>query len=454
MASQFALPPRRMNQRRVVIVAGVVLLLLAVLAAFRLGVPSPLAPADPVEAQARRFVELALAFGQTDEKEVDAYFGPDSLRPKADAKVPSLDDLQRDLTTLAVDIAADPGPVTPRRTRLASRVAHLQALIGTIQKPRSLSFDEEARRVYGIDPAPVDAAAMARAVAELGRLLPGRGPLAARVDAFRARYVIPEDKREALFDRALGECRRRTRAHWPLPSTERVDVEWTTSVDAAWHRYRGNYHSQLQINPQAVAFLGSAIDVACHEAYPGHHAQFVMQTLAARPNGLPIEERVVLLRSPDSMFREGAANYGVDLAFPPADRLAFERDVLFPLAGFPATDAARFEKVRALIDVLAPATAPILRDYRDGRITADAAAAALQRDALVSSPQALLGFVDQLGAYALGYTVARDWVADRVAAAAGKDGDRWAVLKTYVAAPGMPSSPPPSTPTPSTKDKP
>jgi hypothetical protein len=439
-----------MSKRRITIVAAAILLLLALLIGLRLGIPSPLAPADPLEAQATRFVELALAFGQTDEKEVDAYFGPDSLRPKPGSKAPSLDDLKRDLGQLANDIAADPGPSTPRRTRLASRITHLQALIGTIQNPHSLSFDEEAKRVYGIEPVPVDNAGIARAAAELGRLLPGSGPLATRVDAFRARYVIPDDKREAVFTRALGECRRRTRAHWQLPATERVDIEWTSTVDAAWHRYKGGFRSQLQINANAVAFLGSAIDVACHEAHPGHHAQFVMQDVASGRGGLPIEERVVLLRSPDSLFREGAANYGVDLAFPFAERLAFERDVLFPLAGFAPAEAAKFEKVRALIDVIAPATAPILRDYRDGRLTADAAATALQRDALVSSPQALLGFVDQLGPYALGYTVARDWVASRVATAAGS-GDRWAVLRRYVAAPGMPAS---SANTIATKDTP
>jgi hypothetical protein len=451
LASNVALPPHhRMSPRRIAIVAGAVLLLLAGLVALRLHAPSPVAPIAPIEAQARRFVELALAFGQTDEKEVDAYFGPDSLRPKPGSKAPSLNDLQRDLSRLGADIAADSGPTTPRRTRLASRVTHLQALIGTIQHPRNLSFDEEAKQVYDIDPVPLDTAAMARAEKELAKLLPGPSPLADRVDAFRARYVIPEAKREAIFARALGECRRRTRAHWPLPATERVDIEWTSGVDAAWHRYKGGFRSQLQINPNAVAFLGSAIDVACHEAYPGHHAQFVMQDVASGRGGLPIEERVVLLRSPDSMFREGAANYGVDLAFPSADRLAFERDILFPLAGFPSAEAEKFERVRALIDVVAPATAPILRDYRDGRLTADAAATALQRDALVSSPQALLGFVDQFGPYALGYTVARDWVAARVAAAAGS-GDRWQILHRYVAAPGVPANPTDRT---ATKDKP
>ncbi|MDO6413234.1 hypothetical protein Q4F19_02450 [Sphingomonas sp. BIUV-7] len=432
-----ALPSRHSNRRLLALAAGGAILLLALLAALRLGMPAPLAASDSVDLQARRFVELALAFGKTDSKEVDSYFGPDALLPKEGQPAPTLDALQRDLAALAGEISAEPGPPSPRRTRLASRVVHLQALIESIRTPHALSFDEEAKRIYGIDPVPVDAAAMAQAKAALGRLLPGPGLLATRVDAFRARYVIPEAKREAVFSRALGECRRRTRAHWKLPATERLDVEWTSAAEAAWHRYRGGYHSVLQVNPQAVAFLGSALDIACHEGYPGHHAQFVMQDLAARPAGLPIEDRVVILRSPETMFREGAANYGVDLAFPPGERLAFERDVLFPLAGFRPAEAARFEQVRALIDALSPATAPILRDYRDGRLSADAAAAALQRDALVSSPQALLGFVDALGAYALGYTVARDWVAARVAREAG-GGDRWPVLGRYVAAAGMP----------------
>jgi len=422
-----------LSRRHLLWIITGVLAALALLAVVRLA----LRPAgeDPLDRQGRRFVELALALGQTDAKEVDTYFGPDALRPKADQPARTLDDLQRDLTALAGEIAKD--PASDRQTRLADRIAHLLALIETIRAPHAASFDEEARRVYAIDPVPVNAAAMTAARFELARLLPGSGPLADRVDAFRARYVIPEDKRQAVFTRALAECRRRTRAHWRLPATERLEVEWTPTVDAAWQRYRGNYHSQLQINPQAVAFLGSALDVACHEGYPGHHAQFVVQEMAAGSAGLPIEDKIVVLRSPDSMFREGAANYGVDLAFPPADRLAFERDVLFPLAGFPRPDAERFEKVRALIDTVAPATAPILRDYRDGRLSPDAAAAALQQDALVSSPQALLGFVDALGPYALGYTVARQWVGSRVAEAAG-NGDRWQELRAYAEQVGIP----------------
>ena len=46
-----------------------------------------------------------------------------------------------------------------------------------------------------------------------------------------------------------------------------------------------------------------------------------------------MEYTVYPLFSPQSLIAEGTANYGIEVAFPRPERLAFERDVLFPLAG-------------------------------------------------------------------------------------------------------------------------
>ncbi|CAN5235378.1 hypothetical protein BH10PSE13_BH10PSE13_01470 [soil metagenome] len=221
----------------------------------------------------------------------------------------------------------------------------------------------------------------------------------------------------------------RTVQHWKLPASERLVVEWTSDVGAAWHRYHGNFRSTLQVNPQAVAFLGSLIDVACHEGYPGHHVQFLLAEAEAGARHLPVEDRIVLLRSPGSVVREGAADYAVSLVFPPSDRLAFERDVLFPMSGFSPSDASRFEQVRSLLDQLAPAALPILRAYHDHVLTADEAAAALNREALIASPQALLAFVDTLGAYVTGYTGVREQVRGIVDAGRPAGDVRWGRLR-------------------------
>ena len=129
------------------------------------------------------------------------------------------------------------------------------------------------------------------------------------------------------------------------------------------------------------------------------------------------------------MRREGAAEYGVQLAFPLEERLAYERDVLFPLAGFAPAEAAKYVQVMQLIRQIAPSVSPVLARYRDGQINSAEAQQDLQGSALSSSPAALLGFVDRYGAYATGYTVARDSVQRAVELASAKSADqRWQSL--------------------------
>lgn len=431
---------------------GLLLALLALLAAaliFWWPVVRTRDPEAALDEQARRFTSLALALARTDAREVDGYFGPAALEREAAAAPPqSLADLQAALTALRNDVADGGDAASPRRRRLVDRVERLSALVGLIRKPGALRFAEEAERIYAFPMAgAADAPGRQVALRRLSALLPGEGPLAARVAAYRGRFVIPGDRREAVFRRALAECRLRTLAHWRLPPEERVEIEWTGKVAAAWHRYRGGYRSTLQVNPAAVALPGEALDVACHEGYPGHHAQFVMMEAGAGPAGLPPEERIVLLRSPDSLLREGAANYGVGLALPPDERLAFVRDVLFPLAGLPPAEAATYDEVHRLVGELGLAVLPTLAAYRDGTMPADAAAAALEREALIASPQALLGFVDALGAYAIGYTAGRDRIGAQVLARGRANcGDPWTALGDLVSRPDAAALAPPSHP--------
>jgi hypothetical protein len=329
-----------------------------------------------------------------------------------------------------IDASAD---ASARSRKLRAQVRAFDGLLHILEAPDAYSFEAEVRLVYGMKLPPRDERRSSEALQTLEKLLPGPGSLTTRVEGFRARFVIPAERRRAVFERALAECRAKTRAKWQLPADEKLNVEWTSDVDAAWHRYEGHDRSTLRLNPAAVAFVSAALDVACHEGYPGHHAQFVVMQAHAGPGALPVEDTVVLLRSPISMLREGAANYGVELAFPAAERLAFERDVLFPLAGLDPAQAAKYREVAGLVDDLSSNVAPLVRDYRDKRLSAERARRDLESSALVSSPEALLRFVDRLGAYVLGYTAARDKVRSHVEAEHRRTGvDHWAILRTVL----------------------
>lgn len=395
---------------------------------------------DRIERYAQEFVTLALAFGRGHDGEIDAYFGPrrfaaqahsgtsgtitrEALRVRAQALLAQIDAEQLEAPS-------------PRGARLAAQVRSFAALLDTMDHPPS--FEAEARAVYGLDATQIDPLRQRVLLRRLDTLLPGDAPLAERVAAYRDRFAVPEAKLRAVFNRALAECRGRTLAHWSLPADEWLEVEWTRKVAAAWHRYEGSHRSRVQINPAAVRYLGSAIDIACHEGYPGHHAQFVLMDAATGVAGLPIEDTVVVLRSPTSVLREGAADYGVDLAFPYEERVAFTRDVLFPIAGFEPAEAAVYVEVHCLVTELALSTVAILRDYRNGRLPPAAAEAQLRTEALVSSPRALLRFVDQFGAYAIGYTVARDAVRDAVTARSRASGiGTWRALRELLVQPDI-----------------
>lgn len=395
------------------------------------------ATAMETEAQAVSLVHLTLVLDRIRKGEVDSYFGPPALAHPAPDDPRDLEGLGVALDALARDLSArGVGLDEARRVRLRARTAHLRLIVETLAAPGSLDFATEAKRLYGIDVAATaeDEDRWRRARSALESLLPGNGPLGDRTEAFRRRFIVPVDRRERLFMRALAECRARTLERWPLPTGERLDIQWTEAVPAAWHRYQDGLRSTLSINRNAIALPGQAIDLACHEGYPGHHAQFVAAEAAGAPAGLAIEDRVVALRSPETVVREGAADAGVDIAFPEGERHAFLRDVLFPMAGLDPAEAERYARFEALIHDLAGAALPILQRYRDGDIGRFPAAKALGETALVSSPEALLDFTDHHGAYVVGYTIARD----RIAATLGRDcGTGWQVLQAIAVHPQL-----------------
>ena len=126
-------------------------------------------------------------------------------------------------------------------------------------------------------------------------------------------------------------------AHLSLPAGEQVTVEYVRGTPwSAFTRYEGRGRSRIQINTDFDLTVDRALQLACHEAYPGHHA--INSLIDARFVGAKhwIEYTVQPMFSPQSLRTEGAATFAAELAFPDESRLAFERDELFPLAGLNA----------------------------------------------------------------------------------------------------------------------
>src|SRR4029077_1061160 len=126
--------------------------------------------------------------------------------------------------------------------------------------------------------------------------------------------------------------------------------------------------SLIQVNTDLPIYIDRAIDLACHEGYPGHHVyNSLLEKNLVKDRGW-IEFSVYPLFSPQSLIAEGSANYGIDVAFPGSERITFERDVLFPAAGLNPARAAEYNEVQAVVDRLSYAGNEAARRYLNGEI--------------------------------------------------------------------------------------
>jgi len=308
-----------------------------------------------------------------------------------------------------------------------------------------LRFDEESQALYDAV-APTHTGEDFEAVlTQLEARLPGSGSLLERYDGFRKNFVVPRDRLDATFRAAIDGCRSRTLEHITLPASETFTVEYVTGKSwSGYNWYQGGYRSLIQVNTDLPIYVDRAIDLACHEGYPGHHVYNVLlEKHLVRDRGW-LEFSVYPLFSPQSLIAEGTANFGINVAFTKPERLDFERRVIFPAAGLNPDDAARYYEVLDLVDHLSYAGNEAARRYLNGEMDAGAAAGWLEKYGLYSRPRAeqRVRFIDQYRSYVINYNLGRDMVAAHVEARGGAPSNpakRWEEFEALIASPRLPS---------------
>ena len=410
-------------------------------------------PADPMRNVAERYVKLVLAVGQHDADYVDAFYGPPEWRKAAEAeKLPLVtieqqaEALEKDIAvvTAASPVARDAELWGLRRQYLARQMAALRARVSMLQGKR-LTFDEESRALYDAV-APTQTEAEFEAVLkQLEARLPGDGTLIERYDRFKQAFVIPTTRVDRVFREAIRACRDRTIAHVELPAEERFTVEYVTGKSwSGYNWYQGGYKSLIQVNTDLPIYIDRAIDLACHEGYPGHHVYNVLlEKNLVRDRGW-IEYTVYPLFSPQSLIAEGTANYGIEVAFSLAERITFEKEVLFPLAGLDAKRVQEYYEVLALVDRLSYAGNEAARRYIDGTIDRAGAAAWLEKYALYTAPRAeqRVKFIDQYRSYVINYNLGKDLIRAYLTRKSGNGASvpkQWAEFAALLSSPRLPS---------------
>ncbi len=303
---------------------------------------------DPIST---RYLMLALELDRQIEGLVDAYIGVPELRASVLAQpLRPAAEIADDLVALHCELHQSNYPVR----RKAYLAAQLRALIALARKQAGevLSYCEEVRTCFDIEPHFIDESLFEEANAQLDALLPRPTPdasLSARYAAWRSQFIIAPDGAMRLIERIAYEARTRTAALLDLPEGE--GVQFVLVNDQSWigyNWYLGNAQSRVEINTDLPIYATSLLDLVCHEAYPGHHTEHALKEHHLYHTQGWGEHAIQLINTPECVIAEGIATLAAEMIFgyddsPTGDSVAWAAAELYPLAGIHLSSAAQAE---------------------------------------------------------------------------------------------------------------
>jgi len=333
-------------------------------------------PADPIDAVASEYVELALGARMLDDEMVVVNDPRPLELQRAQAAKRDAATILRDASALQARLEQLPSGTdrleAMRWRALRARLESLRYQLRPKDAPK-VSVAEEVARQYGFTPEFPALAGYDAALQRLSQAMPGEGTLAERIAAMKNAAIVPAARVETVFRAALAECRKRTARHMRIPaeSTElRFPDEPMFPGEAI---YAGNGRSVVTISRSIPADVDRILALACHEVYPGHHLHYVLLDAALYRQRGWSEYAVELGSGPFVPVAEAVAEYGIGLTFPVDERVAFERDVLYPLAGLEMDHPEHWRAFIAARSSVLGASSTVARDFLAGTIDRDEA---------------------------------------------------------------------------------
>jgi hypothetical protein len=254
---------------------------------------------------AERYLELCLRLGRHVDGLVDGYYGPPEIKQRVDGEE------LRAPAALAADAAA---------LLEENDDAWLQAqIVGLETVARKLAgeeipYEEEVERCYGVRPEWVPEESFETGHRELDEALPGNGSVAERYQAWREGEALAGDVLSRVYDALLQDFRERTEALFGLPDGESVEVEYVSDEPwSAFNYYQGDLRSRIAVNTDSPLTPDFVLELAAHEAYPGHHTEHAWkEQIHARENDR-LEESALMVGTPSALVSEGIASLASEI---------------------------------------------------------------------------------------------------------------------------------------------
>jgi hypothetical protein len=385
--------------------------------------------AEKLSKAAQAYVHLGLELGQYDKDYVDAYLGPKEWKEQA-ASPRAKEQLVIDISSVLSDLEGlsfTDHDIYVRHKALFRNVRAMDVRARMING-ETFSFADEARLIYDATIPKYDLADFDQILQEISTLLPGEEDLATRVETFRNSMTIPHELVEKVVDVAIQECRARSKSYIAMPEDESFTLEYVTGKNwSGYNWYQGQSTSLMQINQDFPMVIDRAIDLGCHEGYPGHHVWNVLiEQDLVKTKGW-VEFTLYPLFSPYGLIAEGSANYGIELAFPGLQKTQFSQAELYPLAGLDPTKAELLNTLNGLLAKLKHAEIANAQSYLDGDISREETVKRVIKYAMVSPERAQqrVRFIEQYRAYVLNYSLGKDIVANYIERNSDTPEQRW-----------------------------
>ena len=401
---------------------------------------------DSIDSIVHDFLIEGLVFFRHD-KSTHLFIGDPALVAEAGEHDDDLATVTAHLSTLRQRLLAlapaDDALSTQRRRDLQDRLRAFEVRGQILMGNPPSSFDEETFLQFGVTVPHYTEEHFQALAQQLEDLVPGDGPLERRLEAFREQFVIPPERLEAVIGTAMAECRRRTLEHINLPEDEWVSLHIAHNQPwVGFTFYKGNSHSEIHLNADVPVHIERAIELGCHEGYPGHHvhATLLEQQIVAKRGWQ--EYSLIGLFGPLAVIAEGAASHAIDLVFTAEERLAFERDILLPMAGLKTDRLHDYYRYVALMEALNYARNEVAQKYLFEGMSRKRAIEWLSTFGLETDATAAqrLNFIDALRTYVVTYNYGRELVKSHIRMMAGEDrNSHWQVFQDILLTPKLPA---------------
>jgi hypothetical protein len=252
-----------------------------------------------------RYLELCLRLGRHVDGLVDAYYGPQEIAERVDAE--ELRDpaaLVQDADSLLEQVDDD---------WLGAQLVGLETVASKLAG-EDVAYEDEVERCYGVRPDWVSEESFEAAHGELDDLLPGDGSLAERYQVWREEDALDGESLVGVYDSMLADFRERAKALFGLPEGESVEVEYVSDEPwSAFNYYQGGLRSRIAVNTDATLIPDFVLELATHEAYPGHHAEHAWKEQIHVVEGGRLEESALMVGTPSSLVSEGVASLASEI---------------------------------------------------------------------------------------------------------------------------------------------